>query len=65
MAIYGGCRPKLRPVKSFIIAAAFGRLKRLQIGRPTAGYKACNMLANYGRRIMVKINKIGESPNTA
>jgi hypothetical protein len=29
---------------------AYGQLKRLQIGRPMAGYKACNMLTIYGWR---------------
>jgi hypothetical protein len=35
-------------------------LKIFQIGRPTAGYKACNMLVTYGWISMVKLNKIGE-----
>jgi hypothetical protein len=69
------CRSKLRSVKKLTIcwrptAAAGGKkltnccsprpVKRLQIGRPTAGYKACNMLATYGSRSIVKLNKIGE-----
>jgi hypothetical protein len=35
--------------KTFIAAGlSFGRLKSLKFYRPTAGYKACNMLATYG-----------------
>jgi hypothetical protein len=59
-SIYGGYRPTRRPVKSLQIAAGLWPVKRLQIGRRKAGYKACNMLATNGWRSMVKLNKIGE-----
>jgi hypothetical protein len=41
----------LRPVKAYKL------LYILQIGQPTAGYKACYMLATYCWKSMVKLNK--------
>jgi hypothetical protein len=53
LATYGSCRRTAG--KSLQIAAGLWFVKkRLQIGRPMAGNKACNMLATYGWRSMVK-----------
>jgi hypothetical protein len=50
---------KRRPEKAYKLLPPFGRLAILKIGRPTAGYKACNMLATYGWRSMVKLVESG------
>jgi hypothetical protein len=55
-----GCQPKLRSVKAYKLLPAFARLKRLQIGRPLAGYKACNMLVVK----LYNIDSINDSPTT-
>jgi hypothetical protein len=45
-----GCRPSAGKIDCKSAGLSFGR----------AGYQACNMLANYCWRSMVKLNKIGE-----
>jgi hypothetical protein len=58
---YGGCRPTRRDgrKKVYKLLPPFGRLTILKICRPLAGYKACNMLATYGWRSMVKLVEFG------